>query len=83
MEVKDAVTLASIGFAPDRSRRIFPVGKIHSMPSFGRGSKIICPMLVTRTTKVQKGKKRSTMAHKKKYDHSYILNVFINHIFVI
>jgi hypothetical protein len=22
------------GFAPDRSRRIFPVGKIHSMPSF-------------------------------------------------
>jgi hypothetical protein len=23
------------GFAPDRSRRIFPVGKIHSMPSFG------------------------------------------------
>jgi hypothetical protein len=27
------------GFAPDRSRRIFPDGKIHSMPSFGRGSK--------------------------------------------
>jgi hypothetical protein len=24
------------GFAPDRSRRIFPAGKIHSMPSFGR-----------------------------------------------
>jgi hypothetical protein len=23
------------GFAPDRNRRIFPVGKIHSMPSFG------------------------------------------------
>jgi hypothetical protein len=23
------------GFAPDRSRRIFPAGKIHSMPSFG------------------------------------------------
>jgi hypothetical protein len=23
------------GFAPDRSRRIFPSGKIHSMPSFG------------------------------------------------
>jgi hypothetical protein len=23
------------GFAPDRSRRIFPVGKIHSVPSFG------------------------------------------------
>jgi hypothetical protein len=39
------------GFATDRSRRIFPAGKIHSMPSFGRGSKIICPMLVTRTTK--------------------------------
>jgi hypothetical protein len=39
------------GFAPDRSRRIFPAGKIHSMPSFGRGSKIICPMLVTHTTK--------------------------------
>jgi hypothetical protein len=49
------------GFAPDRSRRIFPAGKIHSMPSFGRGSKIICPMLVTRTTKgkkVQKGTKK-------------------------
>jgi hypothetical protein len=43
------------GFAPDRSRRIFPAVKIHSMPSFGRGSKIICPMLVTRTTKGQKG----------------------------
>jgi hypothetical protein len=39
------------GFAPDRNRRIFPAGKIHSMPSFGRGSKIICPMLVTCTTK--------------------------------
>jgi hypothetical protein len=23
------------GFAPDRSRRIFPAGKIHSMPSLG------------------------------------------------
>jgi hypothetical protein len=23
------------GFAPDRSLRIFPAGKIHSMPSFG------------------------------------------------
>jgi hypothetical protein len=23
------------GFAPDRSRRIFSAGKIHSMPSFG------------------------------------------------
>jgi hypothetical protein len=43
--------------APDRSRQIFPAGKIHSMPSFGRGSKIICPMLVTRTTKGQKGQK--------------------------
>jgi hypothetical protein len=39
------------GFAPDRSRRNFPDGKIHSIPSFGRRSKIICPMLVTRTTK--------------------------------
>jgi hypothetical protein len=45
------------GFAPDRSRRIFPAGKIHSMPSFGRRSKIIYPMLVTRTTKGQKGQK--------------------------
>jgi hypothetical protein len=57
------------GFAPDRSRRIFPAGKIRSMPSFGRGRKIICPMLVTRTTKGQKGKKRSkrsTMVKKKK-----------------
>jgi hypothetical protein len=57
------------GFAPDRSRRIFPVGKIHSMPSFGRGSKIICPVLVTRTTKKgqkdQKLSKRSTMVQKK------------------
>jgi hypothetical protein len=43
------------GFAPDRSRRIFPAGKIHSMPSVGRESKIIFPMLVTRTTKGQKG----------------------------
>jgi hypothetical protein len=43
------------GLAPDRSRRIFPAGKIHSMPFFGRGSKIICPMLVTRTTKGQNG----------------------------
>jgi hypothetical protein len=31
------------GYDPDRSRRIFPAGKIHSMP-FGRESKIICPM---------------------------------------
>jgi hypothetical protein len=31
------------GFAPDRSRRIFPAGKIHSMPSFG-GEERICPM---------------------------------------
>jgi hypothetical protein len=45
------------GFVPDRSRRIFPAGKIHRMPSFGRGSKIICPMLVTRTTVGQKGQK--------------------------
>jgi hypothetical protein len=45
------------GFAPHRSRRIFPAGKIHSMPPFGRGSKIICPMLVTRTTKGKKGQK--------------------------
>jgi hypothetical protein len=55
------------GFAPDRSRRIFPAGKIHSMPSLGRESKIICPMFVTRTTKGQKGKKgqkRSTMVKK-------------------
>jgi hypothetical protein len=43
------------GFAPEGSCRIFPAGKIHSMASFGRGSKIICPMLVTRTTKGQKG----------------------------
>jgi hypothetical protein len=43
------------GFAPDRGRRIFPAGKIHSMPSFGRGSKIICSVLVTHATK--KGKK--------------------------
>jgi hypothetical protein len=42
------------GFAPDRSRRIFPAGKINSVPSFGRGSKIICPMLVTRITKRSK-----------------------------
>jgi hypothetical protein len=47
------------GFAPDRSRRIFPPGKIHSMPSFGRGSKITCHMLVTRTTKMSKSSKRS------------------------
>jgi hypothetical protein len=46
------------GFAPDRSRRIFPTGEIHSMPSFGRGSKIICPMLVTRTTKRSKRSKK-------------------------
>jgi hypothetical protein len=47
------------GFAPDRSRRIFPAGKIHGMPSFGKGSKIICPMLVTRITKKVKKVKRS------------------------
>jgi hypothetical protein len=35
------------------------------MPSFGRGSKIICPMLVTRKTKGQNGHKRSTMVQKK------------------
>jgi hypothetical protein len=55
------------GFAPDRSRRIFPAGKIHSMLSFGRGSKIICPMFLTRTSKGQKGQKlskRSTMVKK-------------------
>jgi hypothetical protein len=52
------------GFAPDRSRRNFPAGKIHSMPSFGRGSKIICPMLVTRTTKRSKMSKSSTMVQK-------------------
>jgi hypothetical protein len=52
------------GFAPDRSRRIFPDVKIHSMPSFGRGSKIICPMLVTRTTK--KVKKVKTVNYGKK-----------------
>jgi hypothetical protein len=23
------------GFEPDRSRRVFPIGKIHSKPSFG------------------------------------------------
>jgi hypothetical protein len=56
------------GFAPDRSRRIFPAGKIHNMPSFGRGSKIICPMLVTRTTKRSKTvnygtKKKSHRGH--------------------
>jgi hypothetical protein len=33
------------GFAPDRSRRIFPAGKIHSMPSFGGEVKesVPCP----------------------------------------
>jgi hypothetical protein len=54
------------GSNPDRIRRIFP-GKIHSMPSFGRGSRIICPMLVTSTTKRSKGQngqKRSTMVQK-------------------
>jgi hypothetical protein len=45
------------GFAPDRSRRIFPAGKNYSMPSFGRGSKIICPMLVTSKLNVKKGQK--------------------------
>jgi hypothetical protein len=52
------------GFALGRSRRIFPTGKIHSMPSFGRGSKIICPMLVTPTTKRSKSSKRWTMVQK-------------------
>jgi hypothetical protein len=52
-------------FAPDRSRRIFPAGKIHSMPSFGRGSKIICPMLVTRTTKGQKKVRKVNYGNKK------------------
>jgi hypothetical protein len=53
-------------FAPDQSRRVFPAGKIHSMPSFRRGSKIICPMLVTRTTKKgQKGKKGQLWYQKK------------------
>jgi hypothetical protein len=54
------------GFAPDRSRRIFPAGKIHSMPSFGRGSKMICPMLVTRTTKKVKTVKTVNYGTKKK-----------------
>jgi hypothetical protein len=45
------------GFAPDRSRRIFPAGKIHSMPSFGRGSERLCAWFVTRTTKAKKGQK--------------------------
>jgi hypothetical protein len=33
------------GFAPDRSRRIFLAGKIHSMPSFGGEVKesVPCP----------------------------------------
>jgi hypothetical protein len=57
------------GFARDRSRRIFPAGKIHSMPSFGRGSKIICPMLVTGTTKRSKRsktvKKKGQLWYKK------------------
>jgi hypothetical protein len=50
------------GFAPDRSRRIFPAGKIHSMPSFGKEVKIICPKLVARTTK---GNNRSKETVKK------------------
>jgi hypothetical protein len=54
------------GFAPDWSHRIFPDGKIHSMPSFGRGSKIICPMLVTRTTKKVKKVKTVNYGTKKK-----------------
>jgi hypothetical protein len=54
------------GFAPDRSRRIFPAGKIYSMPSFGRGSKIICPMLVTRTTKKVKNGQNGQLGKKKK-----------------
>jgi hypothetical protein len=53
------------GFAPDGSRRIFPAGKIHSMPSFGRGSKIICPMLVTLTTKRSKRSKTVNYGTKK------------------
>jgi hypothetical protein len=53
------------GFEPDQTRRIFPAGKIHSMPSFGRGSKIICPMLVTPKTKGQKGHKKVNYGTKK------------------
>jgi hypothetical protein len=36
------------GFAPDRSRRIFPAGQIHSMPSFGGEVKesVPCPSLL-------------------------------------
>jgi hypothetical protein len=56
------------GFAPDRSRRIFPAGKIHSMPSFGRESTIICPMLVTRTTKKVKKVKTVNYGTKKNPD---------------
>jgi hypothetical protein len=55
------------GFAPDRSRRIFPDGKIHSMPSFRRGSKVICPMLVTRTTKKVKKVKTVKMVKTVNY----------------
>jgi hypothetical protein len=55
------------GFAPDRSRRNFPAGKIHSMPSLGWGSKIICPMSVTRTKlKVKKVKTVNYGTKKKK-----------------
>jgi hypothetical protein len=53
------------GFATDRSRRIFPAGKIHSMPFFGRGSKIICHMLVTRTNKRSKKVKTVKYGTKK------------------
>jgi hypothetical protein len=59
------------GFAPDQSRRIFAAGKIYSMPSFGRGSKIICPMLVTRTTKGQKGQKGQLWYKKKRFDSRF------------
>jgi hypothetical protein len=54
------------GFAPDRSCRIFPAGKIHSIPSFGRRSKIICPMLVTRITKKVKKVKTVNNGTKRK-----------------
>jgi hypothetical protein len=54
------------GFAPDRSRRIFPAGKIHRMPIFRRGSKITCPMLVTHTTKRSKRSKGQLWYNKKK-----------------
>jgi hypothetical protein len=55
------------GFAPGPSRRIFPDGKIQSMPSFRRGSKIIRPMLVTRTTKKLKNVKTVKMVKTVNY----------------